>query len=989
MADAKSLLNAMEATLSPERSIRKAGEDFLLAAQQQPTHILQVAALLLSNLPPPVALAAAVYFKNVVKKHWEPEERLRSILQESDKEKVKENLVNLIVASTYEVQRPLTEALSIIAKLDFPLKWEGLLPGLVQKLRTASSRNDFRLIYGCLLIANEVFKRFRYAFKTEELMLQLEYCLDHFQEALLAIFHQCCHAVESAQNERSEVLVQLLETIRLCARIFYSLSYQDIPAFFETHLAEWAQPFEQFLAMELPVVKQANANSSKPDALERLQAAIIENVMHYADMYDAEFKDFLPGFAKRIWALLTTLSGEPRSDQLATKGINFLTKIISKQLHQALFQDEATLRSIVSHVVLPNILLRELEEELFEMSPTEFIQRDMEGSDADTRRRCARDLVRGMCVLYGRQTTQIVGEHIQTLLKEYQDSSEANWRSKDTALHLILAVTVKAESKKGVRAVNEAINVMEMLTSHVIPELQDPNPGARPLVKATAIKFANTFRGQMGVSELLSLLPLYIRHMSPNIPAVVQTYACISVEKMLTLRDPMASGAGKVPPLVIQRAQLGPYMESLTNGIFAVLANEEFAENDYVMKALMRVLAVAKEEIKPVYQVLTETLCQTLGRVWQNPSNPHFGHYLFECIAIVVSTITKTVPGSGASFERLLFPPFQAILQQDVEQLTPYVFQIMAQLLEASEAVSKAFWELLPILLTPATWSRKSNTPALVRFLVAYLKKAGGVIAEQGKLEAVLAIAQKLVSSRANESSAFQLLEMLVLHVSEQHVQKYLRPLLEVLLRRLEQNSSLKYIRLLSYFWCVVINKYGAAVWWSTLESIQNGLPVMLLQSVFLSNASRHKSWAPEELKCFCAGIVNILVQTNLFMLNQALWGQGMESMLLILQRDSGIEGDDEGDGTGSLGPTDVPEMTYDATYSRLVFADAEKRDPFPNIPPPTIYLPRCLAEFCAQSPDLVLQQLQVLSPELQAGLQQLCQSAGVTLSNRSVVPGQ
>eukprot|EP00968_Pinguiococcus_pyrenoidosus_P025323 scaffold5884_cov95-Pinguiococcus_pyrenoidosus.AAC.1 len=74
MADAKSLLNAMEATLSPERSIRKAGEDFLLAAQQQPTHILQVAELLLSNLPPPVALAAAVYFKNVVKKHWEPEE---------------------------------------------------------------------------------------------------------------------------------------------------------------------------------------------------------------------------------------------------------------------------------------------------------------------------------------------------------------------------------------------------------------------------------------------------------------------------------------------------------------------------------------------------------------------------------------------------------------------------------------------------------------------------------------------------------------------------------------------------------------------------------------------------------------------------------------------------------------------------------------------------------------------------------------------------
>jgi len=46
--------------------------------------------------------------------------------------------------------------------------------------------------------------------------------------------------------------------------------------------------------------------------------------------------------------------------------------------------------------VVPNLRLREDLEEMFEMNWLEYVRRDTEGSDNDTRRRAACELVRGL-----------------------------------------------------------------------------------------------------------------------------------------------------------------------------------------------------------------------------------------------------------------------------------------------------------------------------------------------------------------------------------------------------------------------------------------------------------------------------------------------------------------------------------------------------------------------------------------------------------------
>ena len=83
-------------------------------------------------------------------------------------------------------------------------------------------------------------------------------------------------------------------------------------------------------------------------------------------------------------------------------------------------------------------------------------------------------------------------------------------------------------------------------------------------------------------------------------------------------------------------------------GLFAIVENAELSENEYVMKATMRALAVIKEEAVAVTEMIIGKLTGILGRVYKNPQNLHFDHYLFESIAVLVRSVCSTNASYGA-----------------------------------------------------------------------------------------------------------------------------------------------------------------------------------------------------------------------------------------------------------------------------------------------------------------------------------------------------
>lgn len=86
----------------------------------------------------------------------------------------------------------------------------------------------------------------------------------------------------------------------------------------------------------------------------------------------------------------------------------------------------------------------ESDEELFEDEPIEYIRRDLEGSDSETRRRAATELVRGLLDQYPTEVTAIISNYIQHYLQRYNANIVQNWKDKDAALFLLTSIAAKS-----------------------------------------------------------------------------------------------------------------------------------------------------------------------------------------------------------------------------------------------------------------------------------------------------------------------------------------------------------------------------------------------------------------------------------------------------------------------------------------------------------------------------------------------------------------
>lgn len=89
------------------------------------------------------------------------------------------------------------------------------------------------------------------------------------------------------------------------------------------------------------------------------------------------------------------------------------------------------------------------------------------------------------------------------------------------------------------------------------------------------------------------------------------------------------------------------------------------------------------------------------------------------------------------------------------------MFQLFAALLEANPipGLSDYYQSLIPPIIMPSLWESKGNVPALVRLLTSLIPRGVDTITKNNQLEPILGIFQKLISSKANESYSFDLIE--------------------------------------------------------------------------------------------------------------------------------------------------------------------------------------------------------------------------------------
>ncbi|KAK6919963.1 Importin-beta, N-terminal domain [Dillenia turbinata] len=959
-------------TLSPLPEPRRRAESSLAEAADAPNYALVVLRLISEpSVDEQIRQAAAVNFKNHLRTHWaptspsEPNSPAVTSISYPEKAQIKALIVPLMLSSNPKIQTQLSEALALISKHDFPKLWPELLPELISSLKRASEGSDYASVNGILSTANSIFKKFRYQFKTNDLLLDLKYCLDNFAAPLLEIFLRTAKLIDTAASSGADAgtLKPLIESQRLCCRIFYSLNFQELPEFFEDHMKEWMGEFIKYLTVNYPTLEL-----SSPEGLalvDDLRAAVCENISLYMEKNEEEFQGYLEGFAKAVWSLLIEVSKSSSRERLTVTAIKFLTTV-STSVHHALFSNPEILKQICESIVIPNVQLRDEDEELFEMNYVEFIRRDMEGSDLDTRRRIACELLKGIASNYKDQVMQMVSGQIQNMLVSFAANPAANWKHKDCAIYLVVSLATKKAC--GTSVSTDLVDVQSFFGSVIVPELQSQDVNGYPILKAGALKFFTMFRSQIQKQIAVALLPDVVRYLAAE-SNVVHSYAAGCIEKLLIVKE--EGGTARY-----NASDISPFFLVLMNNLFNALRFPESEENPYVMKCIMRVLGVAdisREVAGPCIAGLTSIL----NEVVKNPKNPTFNHYLFESVAVLVRRACEKDASLISAFESSLFPSLQTILANDVSEFFPYTFQLLAQLVELNRPpIPPSYMQIFELLLLPESWKKTANVPALVRLLQAFLQKAPHELNQGGRLSQVLGIFNKLISSPSTDEQGFYVLNTVIENLEFGVLAQYMSQIWTVLFTRLEKNRTVKFLKSLLIFMSLLLVKHGITNLVGSMNAVQANIFLVILKQFWIPNLKLITGSIETKLTAVAATRWLCESPTLLDAVAVENWGKMLDSIVTLLSRPEQDRVEEE---------PDVPDIGenagYTATFVRLYNAGKKEEDPLKDIKDPKEFLVTSLAKLAALTPGRFPQIIsEYLDATNQAALLQLCNTYSVTI---------
>ncbi|XP_078428749.1 cellular apoptosis susceptibility protein, putative / importin-alpha re-exporter [Wolffia australiana] len=886
-------------TLSPLPEPRRRAEAELARAADLPGFSLAVLRLVAEPAADDhVRHAAAVHFKNLLRTRWSPRgESPPNPIPPPDKDQIKAVLVGFMLASPPRVQSQLSEALAAVSAHDFPRGWPALLPELVASLRSAAA--DYRAVVGLLGAANAIFKKFRSAFGSDtDTRLDLKYCLDGFAAPLLEIFLKTARLIDSSAEPA--VLRLMFEAQRLCCRIFLSLNSVELPEFFEDHMKEWMAEFKHYLAAAFAPPLEADGT------VDALRAAVCENLQLYMRINEEEFQSYLPDFVSVVYNLLTTPS--PGRERLVVAAIRFLTTV-STSVHHGLFGSPDVLPRVCRSVVFPNVKAGDEDDELFEMNHVEFIRRDIEGSDADTRRRIACELLKGIAVNYKEQVMAITSEQIERFLASYQANPAENFKDKDAAIYLVVSLA----------NVGHLINTESFFAAAIVPELKAADVNAAPLLKAGALKFFTVFRSQIPKQTAVLLLPDLIRFLGAE-SNVVHSYAANCIEKLLTVRD------GGL--LRYTAADVGPFLLPLMTNLFNALRFPESQENPYVMKCITRVLSIA-EIGNDVVLPAVQGLVSVLGEVCKNPKDPVFNHYLFEAIAALIRRTCDKDPSLVRVFEENLFPALQNILAKDISEFWPYAFQIFSQLVDINPPpLSPTYLQLFEVLLRADPWTRPASVPALVRLLRSYLRKVPGELNREGRLSSVLGIFKSLVSVSSTEEQGFFVINTVIENLQHEFLAPYLGHVWSVLFTRLQARQAVRFVKLLIIFMSLVLVKLGPAVLVDSINSVQGNLFTTLVEKFWVPHLKQITGFLEVKLTAYAS--TRLLCEYPVFLDGAAgeVCGKMVDSLITLLSRPEEERVEEEIDVAAGVGGV----SGHSFAFARLQNAGKKDEDPLADV---------------------------------------------------------
>lgn len=441
---------------------------------------------------------------------------------------IKREIFNYISIAESNVRNQLSEIICIISENDFPENW----PDLVDHLLVKISSSDFSSNLVILKTFHKIFKRYRLEERSDDLYREINFVMEKVGPFLLQIFVGLESILKSNISDKN-LLSIILQNATYANKIFYSLNYQDIPAFFEDNLMTIMNILMYFFNFQNPAL--STEDEDQPCVIEKFTSSVAKVVILYASKYEEDFT-MLGDFAQATWNILTSrVTLLPKDDKLTYTCISFLASVSKQERHKSIFQ--SSLKVICESIIIPNMKLRESDLEIFEDEPMEFIKRDAEGGqELSNRYGSAVALIHGLMEFHRNEMTQILCETVTKCLAEYSLHPSKNWKSKLLATQIFSAVGALGYADAfGVTSVNSFINIADYFNSQVLPDLRSTSNNLHPLLLLEAIKFVVSYRNQLSKNDLVQCMPLLLNHLESD-NFIIHTFSAIAIEKLLSIK---------------------------------------------------------------------------------------------------------------------------------------------------------------------------------------------------------------------------------------------------------------------------------------------------------------------------------------------------------------------------------------------------------------------------------------------------------------------
>ena len=916
--DIQTVAALLQASLDPSQN-RQAEASLKQEEEKAGLSLVLLQIVASDTFPHQIRLASALFFKNFIRRKW-VDENGAHILPQQEVGTIKSELIGLMAKVPPTVQAQLGDAISVIADSDFWQQWDTLVDELVLRF----TPDNATVNNGVLQVAHSIFRRWEPLYRSDELYTEINHVLEKFANPFMQLWQNADNVITQSQGDVSTLKAHFA-TLDLILKLMYDLSTHDMPPQFEEHLPAISGLLHKYLTYENPLLNTGSDDEAGP--LENARADVFRVLVLYTKKYEEELRSHLGQFIGSSWNMLTATGPETKYDLVVSRALEFLTTVASIPRHAESFNSAEVLGRVTEQVVIPNLSLRESDVELFEDEPIEFIRRDLEGSDEDTRRRAATNFLKKLMEQFEKPVTDVVSRYVDHFLAEYAKDRKSNWKAKDTAVHLFSSIAAKgtATAARGVLSVNPNVDVLDFFQKTVAEDLT--NADAEVLLKVDAIKYLYIFRSILSAQQWQAAFPLLVQHLNSS-NYVVYTYAAIAVDRALYLTNDQRQP-------IIPRESIVPLSKDLLQHLFKLITKdtkpEKVQENEFLMKCVMRVLIVIREGIVPIMDMVTTNLVNITKVIRHNPSNPGFCYYHFESLGAL---IRFSGPSQPEKLETTLYPIFMEVLGGNVEEFAPYIFQLFAALLYAqpSGAFSHHFQTLLGPILTRELWSSKGNVPALTQLLRTILPRGAEQIAAANQTEAILVIFQKLVSSKAYESYAMDLMETVVATFAPTALENYWPTILQLMFTRLSnsktENFEMRFVRFYHLVSASVDKGLGADFFISVADRIQENVFTPIYTSIILPDTQ--KITRPFDRKTAVVSLTRTLADSQAFTDRYAKrgWTFTCEALLkLLINPPLPASADDN-----VIEDRDVDELGFGAAFTQLNTCKQPAVDPWPEV---------------------------------------------------------